>query len=61
MPEPAVREMLLARVDELVASMAGQFEEIRTVTEQLAPGASEVVPERHHDGLGDDRRNPPVA
>jgi hypothetical protein len=29
--------MLLARVDELVASMAGQLEEVREVTEQLAP------------------------
>jgi hypothetical protein len=29
--------MLLAKVDELVAGMAGQLEEVRAVTEQLEP------------------------
>jgi hypothetical protein len=35
MPKPTVRGMLLARVDELVARMAAQLDEVRTVTEQL--------------------------
>jgi hypothetical protein len=37
MPEPTVRELLLAWVDELVASMASQLDEVRTATEQLHP------------------------
>jgi hypothetical protein len=37
MPDPTVREMLLARVDELVAKTANLLEEIRAVTEQLEP------------------------
>jgi hypothetical protein len=36
-PDPTVRELLLARVDELVASMASQLDEVRTATEQLEP------------------------
>ena len=35
--EPTVREMLLAKVDELVAQMTSDLEEVRAVTEQLAP------------------------
>jgi hypothetical protein len=30
-------------------------------TEQLAPGVGEVVPQRHHHGVGDDRRDPPTG
>jgi hypothetical protein len=37
MPDPNVRDLLLARVDELVAAMAGQLDEVREVTEQLHP------------------------
>jgi hypothetical protein len=37
MPDPTVREMLLARVDKLVAKTANLLEEIRAVTEQLEP------------------------
>jgi hypothetical protein len=37
MPDPNVRDLLLAKVDELVADMAGQPEEVRAVTEQLEP------------------------
>jgi hypothetical protein len=37
MPDPKVRDLLLAKVDELVASMAGQLEQVREVTEQLEP------------------------
>jgi hypothetical protein len=37
MPDPTVREMLLAKVDELVAKVATTLAEIRAVTEQLAP------------------------
>ena len=36
-PDGSVREQLLARVDELTASMTGELEEVREVTEQLAP------------------------
>jgi hypothetical protein len=37
MPDPTVREMLLARIDELVASMARLLDEVRAATEQLEP------------------------
>jgi hypothetical protein len=37
MPDPTVRELLLARVDELVDRMTRDLEEIRAVTEQLEP------------------------
>jgi hypothetical protein len=37
MPDGSVREQLLAKVDELVASMTGELEEVREVTEQLHP------------------------
>ena len=37
MPDPTVREMLLAKVDDLVAKMATLLAEIRAVTEQLEP------------------------
>jgi hypothetical protein len=37
MPDPTVRDMLLARVDEITASMATELDEVREVTEQLAP------------------------
>jgi hypothetical protein len=37
MPDPKVRDTLLARVDELTAGMTAELEEVRTVTEQLAP------------------------
>jgi hypothetical protein len=41
--------------------MATLLDEVRAVTEQLHPGARPVVPERHHDGLGDGRRDPPAG
>jgi len=37
MPEGSVRALPLARVDELVASMTSELDEVRTVTEQLEP------------------------
>jgi hypothetical protein len=37
MSDPKVRELLLAKVDDLTGRMAAQIEEVRTVTEQLAP------------------------
>jgi hypothetical protein len=37
MADPKVRDMLLAKVDQLVTRMAGQLDEIKTVTEQLEP------------------------
>jgi hypothetical protein len=37
MPEPTVREMLLAKVDELVDQMTRALEEVGAVTEQLEP------------------------
>jgi hypothetical protein len=37
MADPTVRDMLLAKVDELVDRMTRDLEEARTVTEQLAP------------------------
>jgi hypothetical protein len=35
--EPTVRAMLLAKIDDLVARMAGLLDEIRATTEQLEP------------------------
>jgi hypothetical protein len=35
--EPTVRALLLAEVDELVANMTSELDEVRTVTEQLEP------------------------
>ena len=37
MPDPNVRDLLLAKVDGLVASMARLLDEVRAVTEQLEP------------------------
>ena len=37
MPDPNVRDLLLAKVDELVAAMTNDLAEARTVTEQLEP------------------------
>jgi hypothetical protein len=36
-PDPKVRDLLLAKLDELVARAANLLEEIRAVTEQLHP------------------------
>jgi hypothetical protein len=53
-PDPNVGDLLLAKIDELVASAANLLEEIRAATEQLHPERA-VMPERHHDGVGDGR------
>jgi hypothetical protein len=37
MPDPTVRQMLVARIDELVAMTGRGLDEIRAVTEQLEP------------------------
>jgi hypothetical protein len=37
MPDPNVRDLLLARVDEITARMTELIAEVREVTEQLAP------------------------
>jgi hypothetical protein len=37
MPEPNVRDLLLARVDEITARVSELLAEVREVTEQLAP------------------------
>jgi hypothetical protein len=37
MPDPKVRDLLLARVDDLTARMTELVEEVREVTEQLHP------------------------
>jgi hypothetical protein len=37
MPDPKVRDMLLAKVDDLTGRMAELVDEVRTVTEQLHP------------------------
>jgi hypothetical protein len=36
-PDGSVREQLLRRIDELTARMASLLDEVRAVTEQLAP------------------------
>jgi len=55
MADPKVRDMLLAKVDELVTHMAGELDKVKTVTEQLESKRGPVVPERDHDGVGDGR------
>jgi hypothetical protein len=37
MPDPKVRDLLLAKVDDLTAQMTQRLEEVREVTEQLEP------------------------
>jgi hypothetical protein len=37
MPDPNVRDLLLPKIDELVARMASLLDEIRAATEQLEP------------------------
>jgi hypothetical protein len=37
MPEPTVRQMLVAKIDELLAKAAALLDEIRVATEQLEP------------------------
>jgi hypothetical protein len=37
MPDPTVGEMLVAKVDELVAMTTRELDEIRAVTDQLEP------------------------
>jgi hypothetical protein len=37
MPDPKVRDMLIAKVDELTGRMTELVDEVRTVTEQLEP------------------------
>jgi uncharacterized small protein (DUF1192 family) len=37
MPDPNVRDLLLARVDEITGRMAELLEEVRAVAEQLEP------------------------
>jgi hypothetical protein len=37
MPDPNVGDLLVAKIDELVARAVNLLEEIRAVTEQLAP------------------------
>jgi hypothetical protein len=37
MPDPTVREMLVAKVDELVGMTSRDLDQIRAVTEQLEP------------------------
>jgi hypothetical protein len=37
MPDPTVRQMLVVKIDELVAKAAKLLEEIRAATEQLTP------------------------
>jgi hypothetical protein len=37
MPDQTVREMLVAKIDELVGMVTRELEEIRAVTEQLEP------------------------
>jgi hypothetical protein len=37
MPDPNVRDLLLRKVDEITACMAELLDEVKRVTEQLAP------------------------
>lgn len=44
MPNGSVRAQLLARVDEIVARMTSDLDEVRTVTEQLHPERARSCP-----------------
>ena len=37
MPDPTVREMLVAKIDELIGMTSRDLDEIRAVTDQLEP------------------------
>jgi hypothetical protein len=54
--EPTVRELLLARIDEHCQLLGLELDEVAQATEQLAPQGP-LLPERDHDGVGDDRRD----
>ena len=41
MPDPTVRDMLVAKLDELVAMTSRDLDEIRAVTDQLEPDRSQ--------------------
>ena len=41
MPDPTVRAMLVAKIDELVAMISRDLDEIRAVTDQLEPDRSQ--------------------
>jgi hypothetical protein len=56
MPDPNVRDLLLARVDEITARMSELIAEVWEVTEQLAPSGPGRAGTHHHGG-GDGRRN----
>ena len=55
MPDRTVRELLLAKVDEL-AKVATLLAEIRAVTEHSSRNGP-LVPERSHDGRRNGRRD----
>jgi hypothetical protein len=48
MPDPTVREMLLAKVDEITAAITTHLAEVREATEQLEPERARGVLRRHH-------------
>jgi hypothetical protein len=58
MADPKVRDMLLAKVDDLTGRMTELVDEVRAVTEQLEPERAPVLPERRHHVFGDGRRDP---
>jgi hypothetical protein len=41
MPDPTVREMLVAKIDELVEMTSRDLDELRAVTDQLEPDRSQ--------------------
>jgi hypothetical protein len=43
MPDPTVRDLLLARVDEITARITELITEVRSVTEQLHPNGPVAV------------------
>jgi hypothetical protein len=53
-----VRAMLLAKIDDLVVTVATLLAQIRTATEQLEPERARSCRNAIHDGVGDGRRDP---
>jgi hypothetical protein len=60
MPEPTVREMLVAKIDELVAMTTRDLDEIRPVVEQLEPDRARSC-RNAITSVGDGRRDPPAG
>jgi hypothetical protein len=56
--EPTVRELLLDRIDDHCRLLGLELDKVAKGVRATSSGAGPVVPQRHHDGVGDGRRDP---